>query len=220
MKRYNKVTVCMSFLLAGVLIGCSQKNTENIFNETSAIISNGTLQANQLSENTEQTLSIIHERADILYYENGYPYIHDILTNNTNNIITETEYCMLAYDIDGMPLKLYWNFLDSSAECSYDYVVRTENVNLLPDQTENYNGGWSLYDGEKMTDYPQVGNGEPNQAVYPLFCLKEVVFDNGTVWSNPEYDNFVQTYAGKQIDVGTLQNYYPYTYNLKTDKDL
>ena len=55
-------------------------------------------------------LSIIHESADILYYDNGYPYIHDILTNNTDNTITETEYWMLAYDMNGMPLKLYWNF--------------------------------------------------------------------------------------------------------------
>ena len=220
MKRYNKVMVCMSFLLVSALVGCSQKDIENPSDVTSAINSNDTLQLNQLTENSEQTLSIIHEGVDVLYYENGYPYIHDILTNNADNTITETEYCMLAYDIDGMPLKLYWNFLDSSAECSYDYVVRTENINLLPNQTKNYNGGWSLYDGEKMTDYPQVGNGEANQVAYSLFCLKEVVFENGSVWSNPEYDNFFQTYAGKQIDIDTLQNYYPYTYNLEADKDL
>lgn len=220
MKRYSKVMICMSFLLASALVGCSQKDIGNTSTEISAIISNGTLQANLSTENAEQTESIIHESADILYYDNGYPYIHDILTNNTDNTITETEYCMLAYDINGVPLKLYWNFLDSSAECSYDYVVRTDNVNLLPCQTENYNGGWSLYDGEKMTDYPQVGNGEANQVAYSLFCLKEVVFENGSVWSNPDYDNFFQTYAGKQIDVNTLQNYYPYTYNLQTDKDL
>ena len=77
-----------------------------------------------------------------------------------------------------------------------------------------------MYDGEKMTDYPQVGNGESNQVAYSLFCLKEVVFENGSVWSNPDYNDFFKTYAGRQIDVNTLQNYYPYTYNLKTDKDL
>ena len=97
----------MSFLLVSALVGCSQKDIENTSNVASAIISNGTLQANQLTESAEQTESIVHESADILYYENGYPYIHDILTNNTDNMITETEYCMLAYDIDGMPLKLY-----------------------------------------------------------------------------------------------------------------
>ena len=200
MKRYNKAIVCISPLLASALIGCAQ--------------------AHQSTENTDQPKSIIHESTDILYYDNGYPYIHDILTNHTDNTITETEYCMLAYDKNGVPLKLYWNFLDSSAECSYDYTVRTDNVNLLPNQTENYNGGWSLYDGVKMTDFPQVGNGEANEVAYSLFCLKEVVFENGSVWSNPEYDTFYQTYAGRQIDVDTLQNYYPYTYNLKIDNDL
>lgn len=208
------------FLLITTLTGCSQKDVANIFHITSAIISNETLPTNPSTENAEQTAAIIHESADILYYENGYPYIHDILTNHTDNTITETEYCMLAYDIDGMPLKLYWNFLDSNAECSYDFVVRTDNVNLLPGQTENYRGGWSLYDGEKMTDWPLVGNGEANRAAYSLFCLKEVVFEDGSVWSNPEYDNFFQTYAGKPIEIDTLQNYYPYTYHLKADNDL
>ena len=110
MKRYNKVMLGMSFLIFSALAGCSQKYIGNTSAVTSDIISNGTLQANQSTENAEQTETIIHESADILYYDNGYPYIHDILTNNTDNTITETEYWMLAYDMNGMPLKLYWNF--------------------------------------------------------------------------------------------------------------
>ena len=31
---------------------------------------------------------------------------------------------------------------------------------------------WSLYDGEIMEDFPNVGNGEANQVAYSLFCLK------------------------------------------------
>lgn len=54
-------------------------------------------------------MTIIHESADILHYEDGAPYIHDILTNNTNHTIVETQYCMLAYNENGSPLKLYWN---------------------------------------------------------------------------------------------------------------
>ena len=65
----------MSFLLAGVLVGCSQKDIGNV--------SNDTLQTKQSAENEGRTETIIHESADILYFENGYPYIHDILTNNT-----------------------------------------------------------------------------------------------------------------------------------------
>ncbi len=41
-----------------------------------------------------------------------------------------------------------------------------------------------------MADYPQAENGEADQAAYSLFCFKEVVFENGSVWSNPDYDHF------------------------------
>lgn len=163
----------------------------------------------------ENDMSIIHESADILYYENGWPYIHDILTNNTDRTIIETEYCMLAYDQSGAPLKLYWNFLDSSGESSYDYLVRTDGLNLLPGQTENYHGGWTLYDGEVMDGWSKVGNGDANQVSYSLFCLKQVVFDDDTVWNNPNYENWFKTYAGKKVKIEELQNYYPYKYEIK-----
>ncbi len=217
---YHKVMLCMAVLFASVLSGCSSKGDENISDAAVAMTSNETIQSEQSTDNTEQTKSVIHESVDILYYDDGAPYIQDVLTNDADSTIMETEYCMLAYDHNGLPLELYWNFLDTSAERSYDFVVRTEDVNLLPGQTKNNRGGWSLYDGEKMSDWPQIGNGEKNQAAYSLFCLKEVVFENGSVWSNPEYDHFLQTYAGRQIDVDTLQNYYPYTYHLKMEEDL
>ncbi len=62
---------------------------------TSAIVSdvsktNDTLAVSDLKSNTsdiaadkESPMTIIHESADILKYEDGAPYIHDILTNNT-----------------------------------------------------------------------------------------------------------------------------------------
>ena len=51
-----------------------------------------------------------HESADILYYKNGNPYIHDILTNNTDKCIIETEYCMLAYNEKGVTFKAALEF--------------------------------------------------------------------------------------------------------------
>ena len=161
-----------------------------------------------------RTASIVHESADILYYEDGSPYIHDILTNNTDKHIIETEYCMLAYNEKGLPLKLHWNFLDSSAESSYENLVRTK-TSILPGQTEDYHGGWSLYDGE-LTEYlPKDENGEVSQVAYSLLCLKQVVFEDGTVWNNPSYENWFKVYVGKEIEVDELQNYYPYTYELE-----
>ena len=43
---------------------------------------------------------------------------------------------------------------------------------------------------------------------------KEVVFDDGTVWNNPNYENWFKTYAGKGIDIDKLENYYPYEYKI------
>lgn len=110
---------------------------------------------------------------------------------------------MLAYGENGSPLKLYWNFLDSSAESSFENIVRTKE-NILSNQTEEYRGGWSLYDGGIMKDFPKVGNGGANQVAYSLVCLKQVVFEDGTVWNNPEYESWFRTYAGKEIGLEEL----------------
>ena len=162
-------------------------------------------------------MTIIHESADILHYEDGTPYIHDILTNNTDSCIIETQYCMLAYNESGSPLRLYWNFLDSHAESSFENIVRTK-TSILSNQTEEYRGGWSLYDGEIMKDFPKVGNGEANQTAYSLLCLKQVIFEDGTVWNNPDYENWFKTYAGKEMDIEELQNYYPHVYKIESDQ--
>ena len=195
---------------------------------TSAIASTDSKTSDMLTINDPKTntsdiiadvkgsMMIIHESADILHYEDGAPYIHDILTNNTDSTIVETQYCMLAYNENGSPLKLYWNFLDSSAESSFENIVRTK-TNILPNQTEQYRGGWSLYDGEIMEVFPKVGNGEANQVAYSLFCLKQVVFEDGTVWNNSNYENWFKTYAGKEIAIDELQNYYPYEYEIESD---
>lgn len=159
------------------------------------------------------SVSIIHESADILYYDNGYPYVHDILTNHTDKTITETQYCMLAYDKNGSPLKLFWNFLDSSAQSSFENIVQSSE-NILPAHTEQYRGGWSLYDGEKMTDFPQIGDGGANQAAYILICLKQVTFEDASVWINPDYENWLERYAGKETSTTQLQEYYPHEYQI------
>lgn len=164
----------------------------------------------------EKSMLIIHESAAILHYENGCPYIHDILTNNTDKTIIETEYCMLAYNENGTPLKLYWNFLDSSAGSSYLNLVRSKE-NILANQTENYRGGWTLYDDELMENVSKDGNVEANQVAYSLICLKQVIFEDGTVWNNPDYENWIEAYAGKEVSVDELENYYPHEYQLKLD---
>lgn len=159
----------------------------------------------------QETMSIVHESAKILHYEDGSPYIQDILTNHTDQRIIETEYCMLAYNETGSPLKLRWNYLDSSTESSYENLVRTK-ADILPDQTEDDHGGWSLYDGKRTENLPKDQNGKVSEVAYTLFCLKQVTFEDGIVWNNPDYEIWFKTYAGKEISVEELQNYYPHQY--------
>lgn len=194
-----------------------KKDFVTLLSDASASVPTNQKHQNQHeSQSNKETMSIVHESAEVLYYEDGSPYIHDIITNNTDKGIIETEYCILAYDEKGSPLKLHWNFTDSSTENSYENLVRTK-TGILPGQTEDYHGGWSLYDGGQMENLPKTETGEAAQVVYPLFCLKQVVFEDGTVWNNPDYENWFKAYAGKKAAVTKLQNYYPYKYELKSE---
>ena len=70
----------------------------------------GYIKGQENTNRIKETMSVIHESADILYYKNGNPYIHDILTNNTDKCIIETEYCMLAYNEKGVTFKAALEF--------------------------------------------------------------------------------------------------------------
>lgn len=210
------MSACFIVFVTVSLFGTSAIASSNRGDNDTIIVRAPQKSGEDIATDQKRSMSITYESADILYYEDGCPYIHDVLTNNTAQTIIETQYGILAYDKNGSPLKLYWNFLDNSAESSFENLVRTKEY-LLSDQTEDYRGGWSLYDGEIMTDFPKVGNGGANQAAYSLFCLKQVVFEDGTVWDNPDYESWLMTYAGKEVGVDELQDYYPYEYEIDLD---
>lgn len=215
-KRTTSVTFLSACLTVLVTVSLFATSAEVSADPGRHVPAAGSLQADAGGTAADQksSMSIVHESADILHYEDGSPYIHDILTNHTDQTIVETQYGMLAYDENGSPLKLHWNFLDSSAESSFENMVRSEE-HLPPGQTEEYRGGWSLYDGEIMESFPAVGNGGANEAVYSLLCLKQAVFEDGTVWKNPDYEYWLKNYAGKETDVDELQNYYPHEYRIE-----
>ena len=67
---------------------------------------------------------------------------------------------------------------------------------------DNGLGGWSLnYWGEDLA---------VEKIAYVLYCDKEITFEDGTVWINPDFEEWLNTYEGKTIDVKVLENYYPY----------
>lgn len=165
---------------------------------------NGTGSSPSLPGSLTDSGRIVYEGAEILFYEDGSPYLRDMLVNQTNRTVTEAEYCILAYDSQGHPLQLQWNFMDSSAKASYDNLTRHTGLRLDPNQTtEAIPGGWSLSDEDAA------------RISYAICCLKEVVFEDGTVWSNPDYEDWHEAYAGKEVSTEELEDYYPCAYAIR-----
>jgi hypothetical protein len=58
-------------------------------------------------------------------------------------------------------------------------------------------------------DWPEIENPRPNKVAYALYQIKEITFEDGSVWNNSEYSNWLETYKGKAVDVSALQSFYP-----------
>lgn len=161
----------------------------------------------------EHTGSIVIETFELRHYANGWPYLHDKITNHTDKGITKMQYGMLAYDKEGEPLKIHWNLLDSEDEMSYENLVETQ-MEIQPDETMDEDGGWSLYDEDTMPEFPKVGEGGPNHVAYALYQIRQVTFEDGSVWDNPNFDSWLNQYKGKTVDVTALKTYYPHEITL------
>ncbi|MBC5581586.1 hypothetical protein H8S23_08715 [Anaerofilum sp. BX8] len=143
----------------------------------------------------------------ILLYDNDpqAPYIKDIFTNNTDHTIVGWSSGMLAFDAAGDPLQPDWYAMDSSTERSYENVsnippyLASEYV-IAPGKTHDVNGGWSIFN--------EVDADGTCAVAYALYCFKEITFEDGTVWINPDYDAWISNYAGKRVDVAVLESYY------------
>lgn len=70
---------------------CAANPCESTGNQKQAVVSE-----NSVSRNVE-----LRE-----YEDSGWPYLYDTYTNHTDKTISSRQYCMLAYDKEGQPLKL------------------------------------------------------------------------------------------------------------------
>lgn len=187
MKKISMVSMVLAVILVvttGTVFATSPK----------AILSN---EVNK-DKTTINGQTIVYDSVQLKYYDDGSPYLHDNLTNNTDKTITNIVRCMLAYDKLGNPLKVQWNPLNSYEKSAYEYLFDDE-VNIPAGKTDKTPGGWSLDD---------EGN---NKVAYSLYNLKQVTFADGTVWDNPDFENWFEAYKGNKIEVKKLQSYYPYT---------
>ena len=170
----------------------------------------------QITTTTSETPVTIDE-VEIQYYEDSdpdgrWPYLHWIISNNSNKTITDYEMACLVYDKTGNALELDWTRLGltngnqitdytNQSDKAYEHMIPLADEPILPGEKENLNGGWSLYDGWNQA------SGTHNVA-YVLACMKQITFEDGTVWENPEYQNWLSAYKGKDVEPETLAAYY------------
>lgn len=184
-------TVLIAGVLAAVLLGGA----------VSAAANTGT---GDVKGPVSQEKAAIYENVEMRRYEgeSGHPYIHDIKTNGTDRGIAGYKQGKLAFDRDGNPLKIDWWSLDTDLEYEYFYLYENDSSGLASGGTEDVFGGWSL---NLMGEDDNVAD-----ISYILYCDKEITFEDGTVWENPDFEGWLSAYCGKKTDVNVLESYYPY----------
>lgn len=160
---------------------------------------------NKQIDSLKSTQTVGIDNVELRYYDENSPYLHEIITNNTNRTIIGYKIAMLSFGKEGNPLERYW--LGPNSEISYIHINTQRNVNLYSGKRVDTDGGWSLFEVDNET--------ENNKAAYGIHLIKEITFDNGEVWENPEYDEWEKTYLGKPVDVKTLESYYPSVIKIK-----
>lgn len=215
----SKVTITCSTGYVKILPGYSEdvlqpdilvKNTiqdyiSGVDKEVQTILKDEKLQIDRgRSKNISSSNTVVIEKVAVQQYDDGSPYLHDIVLNDSDRTIIGFERAMLAFDKDGKPLELYWQGPDGEKTYLHTYV--NSECFLQPGDRDDREGGWSLY----VEDNP---SGKKNQTAYALYNYKSITFSDGRVWNNPEYDEWEKTYLGKEIAVETLQSYYPAVYS-------
>ena len=169
------------------------------------------------------------ESCTIQYEDTPYkwPFILSSVTNNSDKSISSCEIGLLAYDKEGKPLELYWDARNVDKSGSHgnvgfspdgiDYGIVT---GIKPYSPKSYywsidgcyesiapgekseTDGWHLFDG--WWDQPN----HIHKVSYFLTCVKQITFEDGMVWDNPEYDGWLTTYQGIQVAPDILKSYY------------
>lgn len=216
-KRKSKATVfaavvLTSFLLCGTVFAGAYTVTaaesidgENTFGHK---IPEGQPIIDPVGKNDKSVQTVVYHDVEIRRYdgEGGHPYIHNTQINNTSQGIVGYQRGMLAFDKDGNPLKIDWWSLDTESDSAYFYLYQSDSAEIAAGDTDDVFGGWSL---NLMGNDPAVEN-----IAFVLYCNKEIKFEDGTVWENPDFENWRFNYEGKRVEADYLENYYPFEHKI------
>lgn len=118
-------------------------------------------------------------------YKSLYPdMLSAIAKNNTNTDIRDITYAYVAWDRNGLPLRIKGSIDFSDGQ--YVYGGKGENVNVAPGETFGQGYGFEI-----DSDMDEV------------YTMKAIIVDyegfNGEKWTNPLYREFKNIYEGKRL---------------------
>jgi len=118
-------------------------------------------------------------------YKSLYPdVLQAILVNNTEYDIKDVVVAFVAWDENNLPVLLKGQFDYNAA--SYVRRASYSGVNMVPGSTYGENTGMGL-------------DASVNGIVTVKAIVASYVTFDGETWENPEYDAFIEEYAGKKL---------------------
>lgn len=113
-----------------------------------------------------------------------YPdMIKIILNNKSDQAIKNIEIGFLAWDSNNFPIKIKPQY--SFGNEKFEFIGIGENVNIIGNSIWDVDRGWNLDENHGITTLKAN--------------VKKVEFYNGTTWTNPLYDTWIQEYKEKPL---------------------
>lgn len=116
-------------------------------------------------------------------YKSLYPDMMQVIVKNiSNKTVKSYEMGLLAYDSNGLPIKIK---REISISEDYEFVGNANDANILPNKSYGSENGWNLDSQHGISKI--------------IACTKSVTYYDGSTWDNEYYDYWIDEYKNKPM---------------------